>query len=50
MALSPAGTRADVAFLVNLFEEDWWLEQLAARDPAAIWARQWYPCVQRGAA
>jgi hypothetical protein len=45
MAMSAAGTRADVAFLVNLFQEDWWLDQLAARDPAAIWARQWYPCV-----
>jgi hypothetical protein len=43
MAMSAAGTRADVAFLVNLFQEDWWLDQLAARDPAAIWARQWYP-------
>jgi hypothetical protein len=43
MALSAAGTRADVAFLVNLFQEDWWLDQLAARDPAAIWARKWYP-------
>jgi len=43
MMLSALGTQADVDFLTTLFEEGWWLEQLAARDPDAIWARQWFP-------
>ena len=43
MAMSEAGTQADVDFLVNLFQEDWWLEQLAARNLSAIYARKWYP-------
>ena len=41
MAMSEAGTQADVDFLVNLFQEDWWLEQLAARNLSAIYARKW---------
>lgn len=43
MAVSERGTQADVDFLANLFTEDWWLAQLAARVPQAIYARQWYP-------
>jgi hypothetical protein len=43
MAMSAAGTQADVDFLVNLFQEDWWLDQLAARNKSAIYARKWYP-------
>lgn len=36
MALSPVGTRADVALLENLYIEPWWLEALAARDVTVI--------------
>ena len=39
--MSDKNIRRDVDFLENLFAEGWWLSQLAARDPDAIWARQW---------
>lgn len=42
MALSPAGTQADIDVAVKLYAEDAWLEQLAAGDPAAIWRKQWF--------
>ena len=42
MALSEAGTQADVDLVQQLYEEPWWLAQLAARDPGAIWHRQWW--------
>lgn len=42
MALSEAGTQADVDLVAQLYEESWWLEQLAAGDPGAIWHRQWW--------
>ena len=41
--MSTAGTQADLDFLVNLFQEDWWLEQLAAKNLSAVYARKWYP-------
>lgn len=43
MAMSEAGTQADVDFLRGWFQEDWWLAALAARNKSAIWARKWYP-------
>ena len=36
MALSPAGTRADVKLLEDIYIEPWWLEALAARDVTVI--------------
>ena len=42
MALTPLGTAADVRTAL-LYAEDWWLDRLAARDPAAIWQRRFYP-------
>ena len=42
MALSEAGTQADVDLVAQLYEEGWWLQQLAAGDPGAIWHRQWW--------
>jgi hypothetical protein len=43
IAVSRAGTQADVDFLQNLFREDWWLDMLAARNKTAIFDRKWYP-------
>ena len=43
MAMSRAGTQADVDFLMRLFKEDWWLDMLAARNKSAIYLRKWYP-------
>ena len=45
MAMSEAGTQADVDFLQNWFQEDWWLQQLIDHNTSAIWARKWYPDV-----
>lgn len=42
MALSPAGTQADVDLIRNVYQEDWWLDFLATGDPAAIWKKQWF--------
>jgi hypothetical protein len=42
MALSEAGTQADVDLVQRMYEEDWWLQQLAARDPGAVWHRQYW--------
>jgi hypothetical protein len=36
---SPVGSPADIEVVQRYYEEDWWLKQLAARDPRAIWAR-----------
>jgi hypothetical protein len=41
MAVSRAGTQADVDFLQTLFREDWWLDMLAARNKTAIYNRKW---------
>lgn len=43
MAMSAQGTQADVDFLTQLFQEDWWLAMLRDRNSSAIWARKWYP-------
>lgn len=43
MAMSSQGTQADLDFLTNLFQEDWWLDMLAARNLTAVYARKWYP-------
>ena len=53
MAVSRAGTQADVDFLQTLFREDWWLDMLAARNNTAIYNRKWVRrrcAAQRGAA
>ncbi len=36
MALSPAGTAADIALLESIYIEPWWLAALAARDVSVI--------------
>ena len=33
----------DIKVVMDLYEEQWWLEQLAARELRAIWMRHWYP-------
>ena len=43
MALTALGTQADVDVVRNLYEERWWLEQLAARNVSAIWLRHFDP-------
>ncbi len=42
MAMSPAGTAADVDIARGLYEEDWWLRALIAGDLTAIWHRQFF--------
>ena len=42
MALSPAGTQADVDIARGLYEEGWWLEGLIAEDLTAVWHRQFF--------
>ena len=43
MALSGAGTQADIDIVQDLYQEDWWLSALLARDPYhAIWHRQFF--------
>lgn len=39
MALSRLGTQADVDVIRNLYEERWWLEELAAYNETAVWKR-----------
>ena len=36
---SPVGRPADLEVVQRYYEEEWWIRQLAARDPRAIWAR-----------
>lgn len=43
MALTSLGTQADVDTAVKFYEERWWLEELAARNLSAIWARHFDP-------
>ena len=43
MALTDLGTQADVDMAVRFYEERWWLEELAARNLSAIWARHFDP-------
>jgi hypothetical protein len=43
MALSTMGKQRDVDVVTDLYQEDWWLSQLAAEETDAIWARHWYP-------
>ena len=43
MAVSPMGMMGDIKVVMDLYEEQWWLEQLAARELRAIWMRHWYP-------
>lgn len=41
MALSPAGTQADVDILTKLYVEQWWVDALVRRDMFhGIWHRQ----------
>ncbi len=43
MALSPLGTQADVDIVTDLYQENWWLEALLAKDLYhAIWHRQFF--------
>jgi hypothetical protein len=42
MAMSPAGTQADVDVARTLYEEGWWLNALIAEDLTAIWHRQFF--------
>jgi len=39
MALSSMGTQADVDLVRELYEERWWLQELAARNLTAVWHR-----------
>lgn len=43
LALSPVGTWGDVQLVQQLYEEEWWLKALAARDLEAVWMRHYYP-------
>ena len=43
MATSGNGTKRDVQLFEELMKEDWWLEQLIARNTSAIWLRHWFP-------
>ena len=43
MATSANGTKRDVQLFEELMKEDWWLEQLIARNTSAIWLRHWFP-------
>ena len=43
MALTPVGKQRDVTVVTELYQEDWWLEQLARRNASAIWLRSKYP-------
>lgn len=43
MALSGVGTQADIDIIEDLYQENWWLDALLARDPFhAIWHRQFF--------
>ena len=37
------GMMGDIKVVMDLYEDQWWLEQLAARELRAIWMRHWYP-------
>ena len=37
LALTPLGRQRDVTVVTELYQEDWWLTQLAAGDTDAIW-------------
>lgn len=43
VALSPIGVEDDFVTARDRYAEQWWLEQLTAKDPAAIWLRDFYP-------
>eukprot|EP00041_Stephanoeca_diplocostata_P036289 m.1317491 g.1317491 ORF g.1317491 m.1317491 type:complete len:820 (+) comp24840_c0_seq35:130-2589(+) len=43
VALSPVGVQEDYKIAQSRYAEDWWLEQLAARNSSAIWLRSFYP-------
>jgi len=43
MALSELGTIEDLNILLNLYQEDWWLDELINLNESAIWLRHWYP-------
>ena len=43
MALSGLGRQRDVDVVTQLYQENWWLTQLAAEDTSAVWERHWYP-------
>ena len=40
VATSPVGTKRDVQVVQDLYQEDWWLRMLAARNTSAVWRRQ----------
>ena len=43
MALSEAGTQADVDIVQDHYAEEWWLQALLAMDPFhGIWHRQFF--------
>lgn len=39
----PVGTVGDVKLVQELIQEEWWLQQLVARNLSAIWKRHWFP-------
>ena len=40
LAASAVGTARDVQVVQELYQEDWWLARLAAKDLSAVWQRQ----------
>ena len=50
MALSRLGTQADVDLVASLYEEPWWLEELARGNTTAVWARVPWPHNYEGTA
>jgi hypothetical protein len=40
VASSPVGTARDLQVVQELFQEDWWLDGLAARNTSMIWLRE----------
>lgn len=43
IAASGVGTQQDIRIVSQLFQEDWWLRELAARNAHAVWQRTWFP-------
>lgn len=43
MATSALGRQRDVDAIALLYEEDEWLEALAAKDEKAVWQKRWFP-------
>jgi hypothetical protein len=43
LALSPVGQQQDIDTIALRYSEEWWLQQLAARNLSAIWLRSKYP-------